>query len=57
MQDSASSIQRLYIGQSGHQKLDLLNELVMCLGYEGLAGAQALSSYDSSISACVWAGL
>lgn len=41
-QDSASSIQRLYIGQSGHQKLDLLNELVMFLGYEGLAGEAAL---------------
>lgn len=36
-QDTADSIRNLYVGVSGHQKLELLSRLVRMLGYESLA--------------------
>mmetsp|Transcript_36376 Transcript_36376/g.65081 ORF Transcript_36376/g.65081 Transcript_36376/m.65081 type:complete len:512 (-) Transcript_36376:403-1938(-) len=35
-QDTADSIQLMYVGVSAHQKLELLRELVMLLGYESV---------------------
>lgn len=36
-QDTVDTIQQLCIGQSAHQKLELLQRLVMLLGYDSLA--------------------